>query len=67
MKKVIIIKKGMKQLTLEEVGINNTYMQINIKHDFYYINSFELKFNLIWFNGFELKTKSKVQSINIIS
>jgi hypothetical protein len=47
MKKVIIIKKGMKQLTLEEVGINNTYMQINIKHDFYYINSFELKFNLI--------------------
>ncbi len=57
----------MKQLTLEEVGINNTYMQINIKNNFYYIDSLEFKFNLIWFNGFELKTKSKVQSINKIS
>ncbi len=159
MNKVIIIKKGMKELALEEVGINNKYMQIlyinsvslsvcpsvcrgpetqitfnkivppnsraqklfrtsssyfyfyvrfrpatavvngggifgiwrvgeeiwvrfggdrqgalcigftlvNIKHDFYYIDSFEFKFNLIWFNGFELKTKSKIKSINIIS
>jgi hypothetical protein len=26
--------------------VNNTYMQINIKHDFYYKDSFEFKFNL---------------------